>query len=158
MRYVAYEPTRMRLARPSMSSRPRSRATDRCLTVSLADPGDARSATVALLVLRPGPAPARVVTPDPGPARGESRPRPTRRGAGPTAHDRLVAERFAHRRGGWCGGTAPEDRRAAGGAGRGCGTRRDEVRGRRRRQPRASTEAVAARPVGTVAAREGSRS
>src|SRR4051812_49858643 len=107
MRYVAYAPTRSTPARPNVTSRPRSRGTDRCLTMSLADAADAISATVALLVLRAGPTPARVVAPDPVATGRESWSRPTRRGPGAAAGDRLVAERLAHGSGGGGGGTAP---------------------------------------------------
>src|SRR4051812_45212777 len=141
-----------------MSSRPRSRATVRRLTVSLADAAGAISATVALLVLRPGPAPARVVAADPGPARGEARSWPARGTTGPAAHDRLIAQGFAHRPRGRPGRTAPKDGRATGRTGRGRRTGRDEVGGRRRWHAGGSARTVRARAVRTVAATEGSRS
>src|SRR6476659_657732 len=96
MRYVAYEPTRTTPTNPRSTRRPRSRTTDRRLTMSPSDACRAMSATVALLVLRARPAPARVVAPDPRSARSEAGLGAARVRAGAAVDDRLVAERFAH--------------------------------------------------------------
>src|SRR6476661_4277513 len=104
------------------------------------------STAVALLVLGPRSAPARVVAPDPRAARREPwLGAVSRRSA--AARDRLVTERFAHRPGCRRGGrTATQDGRAAGdGGSRNPGrTRPDRLRGRSR----------AVRPVARAGSRE----